>query len=124
METTKISRLDDESPMTPFQKNHFRQITPRNILNYERLTSLNIVCNFSTLSGEYDERSAQVSCEKKFWFNLGDDEFKYMSGHVIDGKRIHFILIPLQVLSHLKMKSNFAFRPFFIFDHSNCGNNY
>lgn len=37
-------------------------------------------------SGEYNEKSAQISCERKLVVSIDNDENAYMAGHVIDGK--------------------------------------
>lgn len=37
-------------------------------------------------SGEYNENSTQISCERKLVIDVDNEENQYMTGHIIDGE--------------------------------------
>lgn len=37
---------------------------------------------------QYDPKNKDKTCEQKLTISLSNDEYKYMAGHVIDGKNI------------------------------------
>lgn len=38
---------------------------------------------------QYDSKRKDVTCEQKLTISLSNDEYKYMAGHVIDGKKTY-----------------------------------
>lgn len=40
-------------------------------------------------AGEYDEKASNASCERKMILNVDDEDSKYMTGHIIDGKCLY-----------------------------------
>lgn len=36
-------------------------------------------------AGEYDEKTSNISCERKILLNINEEDSAYMAGHIIDG---------------------------------------
>lgn len=41
-------------------------------------------------TGEYNEKTTQVTCERKIVVNIGNEDTSYMKGHIIDGRLYSF----------------------------------